>query len=83
MRLPPIRTAQADAIRRGVWPRVGLLALCAGVGAVIGFVARQLGAGDAGFLAIPVGIAVGWFAVADPATCTTAHRSHDDPGAGR
>jgi hypothetical protein len=83
MPLPPNRPTPTDTTRLTVWPRIGLLALCAGVGAAIGFVARQLGAGDAGFLAIPVGIAVGWFAVADPTTCTPAHRSHNDRGPAR
>jgi len=80
MPLSPGRPAQPDATRVGVWPRIGLLAICVGVGAVLGFVAGMLGAGDEGFLAIPVCIAIGWFAIADPTMCTPTHRSHNDRG---
>lgn len=52
--------------------RIALLVGCLALGGVIGFVGERLTGDAAWFLAIPVCMAVGWFAVADPTSCIPA-----------
>ena len=50
--------------------RAWLLVTCVGVGVAIGAAVRWLTASDAGFLAVPIAVAIGWFMVANPEECT-------------
>ena len=52
-------------------PRVRIVWLiaCVLMGVLAGLALRALGAGDAGFLAIPVLVVAGWLRFADPTRC--------------
>jgi len=49
--------------------RVLLFCLCVAAGLATGFAGHHYTAGDAWFLAVPFCVAIGWFMVADPASC--------------
>jgi hypothetical protein len=52
--------------------RLALLAGCLGLGLGIGYVGWQFSADDRWFLALPIVLALGWLAVADPERCVSA-----------
>jgi hypothetical protein len=56
-------------VRARLRTRVGWLLGAAGVGALVGIAVRELGGGDAGFLAIPAAVIGGWLMFADPREC--------------
>jgi hypothetical protein len=68
--------AQAVAPRTGL--RILLLALCVGAGLAVGLAGQQLSGSDAWFLAIPILVAAGWLAVADPVACEPPRSSRAD-----
>jgi hypothetical protein len=76
--LPPRHPLPSRTARGRLGARVALLALCVGLGVVIGFVGRHFAASEAWFLAIPACVVVGWLLVADPTTCETTDRSRRD-----
>ena len=60
-------------MRAGLPTRVGWLLALAGLGALGAVAVRALGGGDAGFLAIPAAVIVGWLVFADPRECEPEH----------
>lgn len=66
--------------------RIAWLAASVALGVLAGLALRALGAGDAGFLAIPALVIAGWLRFADPTRCAQrdgrAGSDHGDgPGA--
>jgi uncharacterized membrane protein YfcA len=61
--------------------RVAWLVGCIAAGLVIGLLARAFGGSGAWFLAVPVCVALGWLALADPTQCMPPDgaRRRDDP----
>ena len=63
--------------------RIAWLVACVALGVLAGFGLRALGAGDAGFLAIPALLVAGWLRLADPTRCAPPDaRGSADPRGG-
>lgn len=59
----------ADLLRMPLRRRLALLAVCLGLGLGIGCLGWTLSADERWFLALPIVLALGWLAVADPERC--------------
>ncbi len=49
--------------------RIALLVGCIAAGSLVGWLGQALSGQPAWFLAVPVAVALGWLAVADPRQC--------------
>ena len=72
--MPPVTPAQR-LLRRAL-----LLGLCVAVGCAVGFTGQYVTGHPAWFLAVPACVVLGWWLVADPASCLPPAdpRSRDD-----
>ena len=62
----------------GRWRRLLLLLACLLAGALVAVVGHGLSGSGAWALALPLALAIGWWAVADPTTCIPSNESKEE-----
>lgn len=65
----PVARQAPGSHRAALWRRVVLLLGCIAAGTLVGLLGQAATGQTAWFLAVPVAVALGWLAVADPRQC--------------
>lgn len=60
------------------WRRLLLLLACLFAGALVAVVGHGLSGSSAWALALPLALAIGWWAVADPTACIPSNESKEE-----